>query len=124
MSVRSFHHVGQRMRRPGVARIASERLSAKMLGALEVAGLLKPKGVKPVDEARERIVAVPGRQHLLGTVANGGRPAEEEIGVLHQAQGKRVGGMIGEDFLPAEDRLRGLASRPRPGGGEMAPLAL
>ena len=49
--VRGLHHVGQRMRRPGVARIAGERLAAEVLGALEVAGLLEPEGVKPEDEA-------------------------------------------------------------------------
>ena len=122
--VRGLHHVGQRMRRPGVARIAGERLAAEVLGALEVAGLLEPEGVKPEDEARERIVAIPGRQDPRGAVADGGRPAEKEIGVLRQAQGERVGRVIGEDRLPADDRLRGLALRPGLGGGEMAPLAL
>ena len=122
--VRGLHHMGQRMRRPGVARIAGERLAAEVLSALEIAGLLEPEGVKPEDEARERIVAIPGGQHPLGAVADGGRPAEEEIGVLHEPQSERVGGMIGQDRLPAEDGLRGLAPRPGLGGGEMAPLAL
>ena len=124
MPVRGLHHMGQRMRRPGVARIAGERLAAEVLGALEIAGLLEPEGVKPEDEARERIVAIPGGQHPLGAVADGGRPAEEEIGVLHEPQSERVGGVIGQDPLPAEDRLRELAPRPGLGGGEMVLLAL
>jgi hypothetical protein len=116
--------MGQRMRRPGVVWITGERLTAAVLGALEVAGLLEPEGVKPEDEARERIAALPGRQRPRGAVADRHRPAEEEISILHEAQGERVGGMIDEDHLPAEDRPRGFALRPRLGGGEVAPLAL
>ncbi len=124
MAVRGLHHMGQRMRRPGVARIAGERLAAKIFRAPEVAGLFEPEGVKPMDEARQRIVAIPGRQHTRGAIANGGRAAKEEISVLREPQGERVGGMIVEDRLPAEDRARGLASRPRLGGGEVTPLTL
>ena len=112
------------MHRPGVGGIACERLAADFLGPLEIARLLEPEGVKSEDEASERIVATPGRQHPLGAVADGGRPAEEEIGVLHEPQSERVGGMIGQDLLPAHNRLRGLAPRPGFGGGKMVLLAL
>src|ERR1700728_1879723 len=101
------------MRRPGVARVAGKRLAHEILGLAELAGLLKPEGVKSEDKARKRIVAIPGRQRPRGAVANGGRLAKEEIGVLRQAQGKRVGGMVVQDGLPASNRLRGLAQRPR-----------
>ena len=46
VAVRGLHHMGQRVGRPGVARIAGERLAAEVLGALEIAGLLEPEGVK------------------------------------------------------------------------------
>ena len=95
MPVRGLHHVGHGMRRPGVARIAGQRLAAEVLGAPKITGFLKPEGVKTEDEARERIAAVPGRQHPGGAVADGGRSAEKEIGVLRQAQGERVGRVIG-----------------------------
>src|SRR5579871_5149049 len=68
-----LHDVSERMRRPGVAGIARKRLTAKVLGALEVAGLLEAESVKAEDEARERIVAIPGRQHARGAIADRGR---------------------------------------------------
>jgi hypothetical protein len=82
--VRSPHHMGQRMRRPGVARIAGERLPARVLRALEIPRFLEPESVKPKDKARERIVSIPGRQHPLGAGADSARPAEKEIGVLRR----------------------------------------
>ena len=124
LAVRGLHHVGERMRRPGVARVPRQRLTAEVLGALEVARLLEPEGVKAEDEACERISPVPRRQDACGGVAYRQRPAEKVIGVLRQPQGERVGRMIDEYRLPAQDRLRGLAFRPGAGGGEMAPLAL
>jgi hypothetical protein len=124
LTVRGLHHVGERMRRPGVARVPRQRLMAEVLGALEVARLLEPEGVKAEDEACERISPVPRRQDSCGAVAYRQRPAEKIIGVLRQPQGERVGRMIDEYCLPAQDRLRGLAFRPGAGGGEMAPLAL
>ena len=76
--VRGLHDVGQRVRRPCVARIAGERLAAEVLGALEVAGLLKPEGVEPQDEARKRIVAIPRRQHAGDGIADrGDRPRKK-----------------------------------------------
>ena len=122
--VRGLHHMGQRMRRPGVAPIAGERLATEVLGPLEIARLLEPEGVKPEDEASERIVAIPGGQDPFGAVADGGRPAEEEIGVLHEPQSERVGGILGQDRLPAHNRLRERAPRPGFGGGKMGLLAL
>jgi len=97
---------------------------AEVLCPLEIAGLLETEGVKPEDEASQRIVATPSGQDPFGAVADGGRPAEEEIGVLHEPQSERVGGVIGQDPLPAEDRLRELAPRPGLGGGQMVLFAL
>ena len=124
VAVRGLHHMGQSMGRPGVARVQGKRLAAEVLGAPEVSGLLEPERVGAEDKAGERIVPAPGRQDPGDRIAHWRRPAEKEIGVLRQAQGERVGRVIGKDALPALDRLRELALRPGLRRREMAPLAL
>ena len=106
MAVRGLHHVSERMGRPGVAGVHGQGLPAEVLGALEIARLLEPEGVEAEDEAScQRIVAVPRRQHPRRGVADGDRPAEEEIGVLRQPQCERVGRMIGKDLFPVRGSL-------------------
>jgi len=122
--VRGLHHMRQRMGRPGVAGIVAKRLPADGLGALEVAPLLEPEGVKTEDEARERIVTAPRREHALRAVADRRRAAMKVMAVLGETQRERVGWMIGENRLPTQDRPGGLAFRPLRCGGEMAPLPL
>ena len=51
------------------------------------------------------------------------RLAEEEIGVLPEAQGERVGRMVDEDVLPGERRLERPPGGQGLGGGQMAPFA-
>ena len=123
LAVRRLEHMGHCMHGPGVARIAGQRIAADIFRAAEFARLLEPEGVSPEDEARQRIVAIPGRQHARDRIAQRQRLAEKEIGVLPEAQRQRVGRPVGEDRLPGQRRLRSPARGPRPDRGEMEPFA-
>ena len=90
------------MGRPGVARVAGQRLTGRVFGAAELVRLLEPEGVGAEEEARQRIVAIPGWQDARDRIAHGERLAEEEIGVLPEAQRQRVGRPVGQNGLPDE----------------------
>ena len=96
----------------------------KCLCALEVAGLLEPEGVKPEDEARERIVAIPGwqapaRRSREWRPTGRGRNKRPAPGAGRARRWDDRRGLSPSPGSPARSRLG-----PRPCGGEMAPLAL
>ena len=122
-ATRRLHDVGDRMRRPCVARVAGERFSPGVLRRTEVARLLEPERVGAEHEARERIIAPPGGQDALSRVADRERPAEEQIGVLAEPECEGVGRPVFENGFPNLSRFRRPSLGPCPDRGEVHPLA-
>ncbi len=100
----------------GLSASASRAVSS---ARAEFARLLESERVGAENEARQRMAAIPRRQHARDRIADRQRLAEEEIGVLGEAQRERVGRPVGEDRLPGERGVDRPAFGPRLDGGDM-----
>ena len=123
MTAIGLEDMRDRMHRPGVGGIACESLAADFLGAAEFAGLLEPEGILTQHETRQRIFRIPGRQDAGDRIAEARGQAEEEIGVMDEAQSQRIRRAVDEDLLPNRRGLEHAARRPRLDRAQMQPLA-
>ena len=113
--VAHFHHMGHRVKPPGVAGLHLQGIPPGALGRIVLARLLQAEGVAAQDKGIVRDARPPAGQHPGGRRVHADGVAGHKPECVAQLDRQRVDRVVGDDFLQPDHRHGQIA---RAAGGQ------